>query len=69
MKLAAFVALRLPSAILALASAELAEVLCGLWYYVLEELNLDPAQLLPWCLCQSSLRDKAPSFSQAKNKA
>lgn len=46
MKLAALVSLRLPPAILGLAGAELAEVLCRPGHGVLEELEGDAAQRL-----------------------
>jgi hypothetical protein len=46
MEFAAFVALRLPTTILRLASAELSEVLSSLWDHILVQLHLDPAQLL-----------------------
>jgi hypothetical protein len=50
MELAALVALRLPPTVLRLASAELAKVLSSLWHYILEQLHLDPPQLLPCSL-------------------
>lgn len=50
MELAALVALRLPPAVLGLASAKLSKVLSSLGYNVLEQLHLDPPQLLPCVL-------------------
>jgi hypothetical protein len=52
MELASLVALRLSPTILRLASAELAKVLSSLGYYILEQFDLDPSQLLP-CLLMS----------------
>lgn len=50
MELAALVALRQPPAPLCLAGAKLTEVLGRLGDNVLEQLHLDPAQLLPCVL-------------------
>ena len=51
MELAAFVTLRLATTILCLACAKLAKVLSRLGHYILEQLHLDPPQLLSYCLC------------------
>lgn len=54
MEFAAFVALWLPSTVLGLSSAELAEILSRLWDYIFEQLHLDSTELLPcFRLCQS----------------
>jgi hypothetical protein len=54
MEFAAFVALWLPSTVLRLSSAELAEILSRLWDYIFEQLHLDSTELLPcFRLCQS----------------
>lgn len=47
MELAPLVPLRLASAVLGLARAELAKVLCSPGHDILEQFNLDPAKLFP----------------------
>lgn len=50
MELASFVALWLTAIILGFTSAELAEVLSGLWYNISVQFHLNPPQFLP---CQT----------------
>ena len=47
MEFAAFVTLRLPSTVLALAGTELAEVFGSLGDDIFEQLHLNPSKLLP----------------------
>ena len=47
MELAAFVSLRPSLSVFGLTRAELAEILCGAWCDVCEQLHLDSAQRLP----------------------
>ena len=63
MELAAFVALRLPPAVLGLARAELAEILRSLWDYISEQFHLDPPQLLP-CSLMSVTMVGSRAFAQ-----
>jgi hypothetical protein len=55
MELAALVALRLATVILCFARAKLPKVFSSLGHYILVQLHLDPAQLLP-CLLMSVTR-------------
>ena len=48
MELASLVSLRLSPRVLTLPGAKLAEVLCSLRNHVLEQLHLDPPQLLTY---------------------
>jgi hypothetical protein len=61
MEFAALVALRLPPVVLRLARAKLSKIFCSLGHDVLEQLHLDPPQLLP-CLLMSVThrRDAGP---------
>jgi hypothetical protein len=68
MELAPLIPLRLPATRLRLARAKLPEILRSLGHDILEQLHLDPAQLLP-CLLMSVIRSRhggssSPAVSQ-----
>lgn len=68
MKLAAFVALRLTSAVLGLPSAELTEVFSCLGYNIFVQFHLYPPQLFSFSLCQYLMRTAGTSFREQRQR-